>query len=334
MQKNVQLRILTYVVIAYMLLAFAWWSILLFQKNQDAYIAKVDKIQMLSAANGEYSSVEEFRASPIFQELTQEYKRQEWMILGEAIVFVFSLVIGVWLINRSYNREVLAAEQKRNFLLSITHELKSPIASIKLVLETLLKRDLPKEKQTLLSKNALKDTERLHSLVNDLLLAAKLEVTYQPNPENLNVSLIVRETIEKLSVKYPRAEITIQLADEDVYVQADRLGINSIVINLIENAIKYSFAEPKVMVKLNPSNEKIQFTVADQGIGINDNDKKKVFDRFYRVGNEDTRQTKGTGLGLYIVHEIVKAHRGTIKIKDNVPKGSIFLVDLPKQPFA
>ncbi|MEM1322580.1 MAG: histidine kinase dimerization/phospho-acceptor domain-containing protein, partial [Bacteroidota bacterium] len=181
MAKNTRLRLLSNVVIGYMMIAFAWWSVLLFTKNRDAFLAKVDNMAIVMAAQKEVRDAAEFRQTEAYKALEKKYKRQEWMILGEAVVFVISLVIGVWLINRGYNEEMKAERQRRNFLLSITHELKSPLASIKLILETFKKRELGKVQIDKLSSGALKETDRLHSLVNDLLLAARMETAYQPN---------------------------------------------------------------------------------------------------------------------------------------------------------
>ncbi len=139
-------------------MAFTWWTVLLFTKNRDAFKAKSELNQVILAAKGEIKSKEEFLISQDYQFLKKKYQSQEWMIAGEAVFFVVSLIIGVWLINRGYNKEVNAAEQRRNFLLSITHELKSPIASIRLVLETFLKRSLKGEQIDKLGTAALKET--------------------------------------------------------------------------------------------------------------------------------------------------------------------------------
>ena len=139
-----------------MLIAFAWWSVLLFTKNRDAFQAKSELQAVVMAAQGLIENETDYRETEQFKALRDEYKTQEWMIMGEAVVFVITLVIGIWLINRSSNREIEAAEQRRNFLLSITHELKSPIASIRLVLETLLKRQLKPEQVVKFGKSAEK----------------------------------------------------------------------------------------------------------------------------------------------------------------------------------
>ncbi len=330
MIRENKLRILTYAVIAYMLLAFAWWSILLFQKNQDAFKAKVELQQLIMIGKGEVNSSQEFLSSSAYLDLEKKYKRQEWMIFGEAIVFVISLVIGVWLINRGYNKAIHTAKQSRNFLLSITHELKSPIASILLTLETFKKRKLDPEKFGKLNNNALVETERLNKLVSDLLLASRMETAYEPRIESFDLPLLIESIIEKIKNKNPQTEIQfLNLNSEENFVVMDVLGMTSIAINLIENAVKYSFDNQKIKVSLNRESDQIIFSVSDQGIGIKAKDRKQIFDRFYRVGDEDTRKTKGTGLGLYIVKKIVERNEGKIRVENNQPKGSVFIVTLP-----
>ncbi len=332
MKKVINLRLLSYSVIAYMMLAFAWWSVLLFVKNRDAYMAKRDKDRILLVAQGVVTSDAEYFQTEEYKRLTKDYKRQEWMILGESIVFVISLVIGIWLINRGYNKAVNAARQQRNFLLSITHELKSPIASIRLVLETILKRDLTKAQTEKLNISALKELERLNGLVNDLLLSAKLETAYQLHLEPFDLGLLFREIIEKLESKYPKVKFSFFPSEQNIEINGDKSALTSVLINLLENAVKYSDDDPEVDLKLEKGVDKVYFSVYDKGIGISDKEKKVVFNKFYRVGNEDTRKTKGTGLGLYIVNQIVKAHKGTIEVVDNNPKGTVFKIKLPLNP--
>ena len=330
MQRNIRLRLLSNFVILFVLIAIAWWSILLFTKNRDAFLAKSELNKMGMVAEGRINSDEEFFETAIYRQLETEYKRQEWMILGESIVFVVSLIIGVYLINRGYNKEINAAQQRRNFLLSITHELKSPIASIKLVLETFIKRELEAKHINQLSNNALKETERLNELVNDLLLAAKVETAYAPHLESLDLKQFLGEIVERLRHKYPAVEFGFRKPEQKIIIQGDKTGLTSVAVNLLENAVKYGAENPKVSIVLRQQEKHtIQLEFADNGIGIPEKEKRKIFERFYRVGNEDTRRTKGTGLGLYIVNQIVLAHKGTIAVLNNRPKGTIFSISLP-----
>lgn len=329
---NKRLRMLSYLVILYMLLAFTWWTVLLFIKNEDAFKARASYMELVMAAEQKITDQASFQLTPEFIQLRQNYARQKWMILGEAGVFVISLMIGIYLINRAYYKEIKAAGQMRNFLLSITHELKSPLSSVRLVLETIKKRrNLPTDKVEHICVNGLKETDRLNSLVDDLLLAARVETAYQAHPEWISIAPTMREIIEKKKINWPTAQINLSINPEKMTVKADVLGLQAIIVNLIENAIKYSTGTPTVdlFLKYDKDKKTLIIEVADQGIGIPEEEKKKIFDKFYRIGNEDTRRTKGTGLGLYIVHQFVRLHKGTIVLKDNLPKGSKFIITLP-----
>lgn len=326
---NNQLRIISYLVIFYMLLAFSWWTILLHTKNRDAFLAKNELLKLNLIAKNEIKNEEDFLKHSFHIELRDAYKRQEWMILGEASVFVLSLLIGIVFINRGYHKEILAAKQSSNFLLSITHELKSPIASIRLGFETLQRKKLSEEQSLVLLKNGINDTDRLNNLVSDLLLSARLESTYQLNTELFSLEILIDECVQLIKQKFPSAIIKVSLLQEMPEILADYSAIRSVIINLLENAVKYSDNVPEINIGLTSTNERCIIEISDKGIGIDQSERKKIFEKFYRVGNEDQRKTKGTGLGLYIVDQIVRAHNGSITVSSNQPKGTIFNVFLP-----
>jgi signal transduction histidine kinase len=326
---NNQLRIISYLVIFYMLLAFSWWTVLLHTKNRDAFLAKNEILKLSLIAKNEIKNEEEFLKNSSHIGLRDAYKRQEWMILGEASVFVLSLLIGIIFINRGYHKEILAAKQSSNFLLSITHELKSPIASIRLGFETMQRKKLSEEQALVLLKNGINDTDRLNNLVSDLLLSARLESTYQLNTELFSLEILIDECVQFLKQKFPSAIIKVGLIQEMPEILADYSAIRSVIINLLENAIKYSDSVPEINIGLTSTKERCNIEISDIGIGIAPNERKKIFEKFYRIGNEDQRKTKGTGLGLYIVDQIVRAHNGTITVSSNQPKGTIFNIFLP-----
>ncbi|MEY4259844.1 MAG: hypothetical protein RL656_817, partial [Bacteroidota bacterium] len=280
-------------------------------------------------AKNEIKNEEEFLKNSFHIELRDAYKRQEWMILGEASVFVLSLLIGIVFINRGYHKEILAAKQSSNFLLSITHELKSPIASIRLGFETLQRKKLSEEQSLVLLKNGINDTDRLNNLVSDLLLSARLESTYQLNTELFSIEILIDECVQLLKQKFPSVIIKVNLIQEMPEILADYSAIRSVIINLLENAVKYSDSVPEINIGLTSNNERCNLEISDKGIGIDQSERKKIFEKFYRVGNEDQRKTKGTGLGLYIVDQIVRAHNGSITVSSNQPQGTIFNVFLP-----
>ena len=308
-----------------MLAAFVWWAILLIKKSEEIYQTKLSlaKIEQVQNLNDSYEAKQ--------KAIEKERERQRLMIWGEGSVFTITLLIGIWLINRAHNREMEASNQQKNFLLSITHELKSPIASIRLALDTFLKRDLDNNQVKKLSKGALDETVRLNELVNDLLLSAKMENKYDLELETLNLNEIIDQQLISFSKMHPEVEISKNYNSSTINIQGDRQGLILIISNLLENGVKYNYTNDKELaINLLDKNDKIIIEISDNGNGILEKHRNKIFEKFYRAGNEETRKTKGTGLGLYIVKEFVKFHHGTIEVKPNQPKGSVFKILLPK----
>jgi signal transduction histidine kinase len=326
--NNNRLRLLSYVVIGYMLLAFAWWTILLNTKNEEAYTANKEMLRVAMMANGTYTTEAEFRQTERYTNLKDRYKRRQFMIFGESLVFVMSLFIGFWLINKGYRDIIKNSRSKTNFLLSISHELKSPVASIKLALETIRKRELQKNQLDKIAEGALSETERLKTLISNLLLAAKLEEPYRIHKEVVKTDEMLRQIIGIEQVKFPEADIILELSPEVEIVSTDKFAFGTILHNLVENALKYSDDKPFVKVALFREGADLKIEVADRGIGVPDSEKERIFEKFYRLGQEITRKTKGTGLGLFIIHRMVSALNGKIWVEDNDPKGSVFKVSL------
>jgi signal transduction histidine kinase len=251
------------------------------------------------------------------------------MIMGEGSIFIFVFFVGAYWLHKSIMRERKLQEQKRNFLLSVTHELKSPLASIKILLQTIQKRDLTKEQTLDFIGKSLMDIERLDDMVENMLLASKIDNQSYTFPKaKFNLSVLVDSIVNRLQLS--KCESNQQIIDAEiepkVEITGDKFALTSVVTNLIENAIKYSGPCETVGVKLFLKDGRVFLQVADHGIGIADQEKNRIFDKFYRVGSEDTRNTKGTGLGLYIVKEVLDKHQASIKVKDNRPTGSIFEV--------
>jgi len=251
------------------------------------------------------------------------------MILGEGSMFVIVFTAGAISLHKSIKKERRLQEQKKNFLMSVTHELKSPLASIKLLLQTIQKRDLTKQQVHDFINKSLLDIERLDDMVENMLLASKIDNRSYTFPKaQFNLSALVDNVVNRLQLN--KCDLTQQLINAEIEpkieITGDKFALSSVVTNLIENAIKYSGPCEVVDVKLYSKDEKIFLEVADHGIGIADVEKPRIFDRFYRVGSEETRNTKGTGLGLYIVKEVLNQHEASISVKDNNPTGSVFEV--------
>ncbi len=314
----------------YILLALGWWSYLLHVKNSDAFTAKSELLIITKKIQNASFELNDFKTDPDFIQLQKKYDRQEKMILGEAFVLAITLLIGIWFINRGYQKQTESARQSRNFLLSITHELKSPIASIKLILQTFKKRNLERKQIEQFSNNALTETERLENLVNNLLLAAKLENVFDIKSEEIELHSFVQNIIENI-LNHNLGISIINQIEKNTFIFADKFGLELSIQNLIENSIKYNKENPVIQLDYNKDNYFDTISISDNGIGIPNSEKKQVFQKFYRIGDENTRETKGTGLGLYIVKKIIDKHGGKIKLKDNSPKGSIFTIYLPQQ---
>ncbi|MFN8288596.1 MAG: HAMP domain-containing sensor histidine kinase [Chitinophagales bacterium] len=316
-----------YVVFGYIIVFSIWWGYLLYQKNETAYQETIDLNDisyMIMHPGKDYHDTQEF------EKITRKYVRQKIMIITEGSVFMALLVFGLFRVHRVFTKEMELAEQQRNFLLSITHELKSPLSTIKISLQTLLKRKLDEDKTNRLLNNSLSDLDRLESLVDNILFAAKIERD-EPgfSTEEINTSDIVRLVTDRFRLNKKGIQITTDIEDE-VCAHLDALGFTSVVINLVENAIKYSEENSNVKVALNKEGDSILLRIADEGVGIDAAERWKIFEKFYRVGSEDTRKTKGTGLGLYIVKRYVEIYKGTIDVTPNTPKGSIFTISLPQ----
>jgi signal transduction histidine kinase len=254
------------------------------------------------------------------------YKR--WlMIAGEGTVFALILGLGIYRTRNTFKKEFELSKQQKNFMLSITHELKSPIAATRLQIETLIKHQLPADKQAWVLNQALQETERLDALVEKILLANRIESSaYLIQKENFNVSELCEKIIKNLSASLLKNHQIFTQIEAPVFMQGDVMAITSIITNLLDNAAKYAPQQSTIEIFLSKVNNSISLIVKDQGMGIIEAEHEAVFNKFYRAGNEETRNTKGTGLGLYIVRNLIKMHQGSIKISANQPKGTIFTI--------
>lgn len=259
------------------------------------------------------------------EDLQHEKRMRIYMIAGEGTVFLLLLLTGVIRVKRFHERETGLANQQKNFLLSITHELKTPVAATKLQLQTIQKHQLDREKEQELIANALRETERLNKLIDNVLLASRLDNEQMIlDKKRTDLSALTDHILQSyFRSAMSRQEVKAEV-EKELFLETDPVIFPSLIINLVENALKYSFNKKEAVVSLKKQNGAIVLSVSDQGAGIDDKEKPKVFDRFYRVGSEEVRSTKGTGIGLYIVKQIADAHKANIVIKNNKPKGTVF----------
>lgn len=307
------------VLVGYIILQFLWWEVLLVRQSNQI-ISEKQKLAALSSTDDEIIKRD-------INALQEKKTMKLYMITGEGTVFLLILLFGVYQVRKSVKKETELAQQQKNFTLSVSHELKTPIAATKLQLQTMLKHDLNREKQIELLNNALNETERLAKLVENVLMANQIENNnLSVNIEKIDLSEFVEKSITRYFSEYLHAgHLKMRLIPHIEYA-VDKDLFPSILINLIENAVKYSDEQVNIEVSLKIVNHKPLLEIKDQGAGISEDEKQKVFQKFFRSGNENTRKTKGTGIGLFIVKYICDLHQAKIHVFNNSPKGTIFQI--------
>ena len=264
-------------------------------------------------------------------ELTKELKQDDAlvskrivMIISEGLVFFSILIFGLWRIRRSFQKELQLSRRQTNFLLSVTHELKTPLAANKLYLQTMQKRSLEEEqKQKFLSK-AIQENERLENMIDNILNASRIENNALiPQKADTDVSALVKQIVER-NQKRRQEEFISTHIQNNIHFAVDSLFIETILNNLIDNAKKYGLPDVHIEVSLSWEGKGIVFGVKNEGKVIPAASRKEIFEKFFRNQNEETRTQKGSGLGLFIVNELVKLHNGKIQYIETIPEGSNF----------
>jgi len=258
---------------------------------------------------------------------------REVAVLTLGVIFFALIITGLILNTIFLVREIRKNEQHDAFLNAVTHELKTPIASIKLYLETLKSRDLEREKRNEFYDIMLADSDRLLSTVEQVLQASRTrEAKRGMNLEEIDLGQLLADTVSDVAKRRRLDPELVKLAPapSDVTVIGDRSELQTAISNLLDNAIKYSPDGPKVSVRLRSVATKYaEIFVRDNGIGMLPADLKRVFRRFYRVPNSSN--PKGTGLGLAIVHSIIKKHGGRVTAESRgIGRGSTFRIRLPQ----
>jgi len=289
---------------------------IIYKNELDALHSHIDSVQQPEAYIQQFKAIKE----------NENARKRQYM--GEGTTFLIIILIGAGVVYSSIRSNDKLARQQTNFILSITHELKSPIAAMKLNLQTLSKRKLEESVQKTLIDRSITEANRLDDLCNNLILASQMENRhFNPANERINFSKILEDCCMIYEGRFKNTFRT-DIA-EDCFTYGDPLLWRLSINNLLENAVKYGAPGTAVMVRLVRQDDELVWSVADEGAGIPDEEKVKIFNKFYRVGNENSRKTKGTGLGLYLTARIIHQFKGAIVVRDNVPKGSVFEVTFP-----
>jgi two-component system, OmpR family, sensor histidine kinase CiaH len=303
--------------LAYIIAALVWWFVALNRQNNQM---SNYKLQELNPGSTLYTQQ--------VNKIQQVQKRKTAQYLGEGVTFFLLIIAGAVFVFRAVRRQLKFSQEQQNFMMALTHELKTPIAVTKLNLETLQKRKLEENQQQHLIQTTIQEANRLNSLCNNMLLSSQIETSgFKISTEDINFSKLVNDCTQDFIIRYPQINIVTGI-EKEIFINGDHLLLQMAVNNLIDNAIKYSPKETTIAVLLEQKKNKITVQVKDGGKGIAGEEKKKVFDKFYRSGNEATKGAKGTGLGLYLTQKITQQHNGNISVTDNIPTGSIFTINL------
>ncbi|MBC7886817.1 MAG: two-component sensor histidine kinase [Ferruginibacter sp.] len=301
--------------LSYIIAALVFWFIALNQQNQQMAALELSQLR---TDDPQYNSQ--------LKKITNIKKRKTTQYLGEGSIFLLLILSGAVFIYRAVKRQLKSGQQQQNFMMAVTHELKTPIAITKLNLETLQKRKLAESQQQRLIQNTIQEANRLNALCNNMLLASQIEAGgHSITKEEINLTDLLNDCVNDFIMRYPQRVFNKELGDE-IYMNGDMLMLQMAVNNLIDNAIKYSPKESVITIILHRQDNRIILTVKDEGKGIDTAEKKKVFDKFYRIGNKATKGAKGTGLGLYLTKKIAAQHHATIFVTDNTPTGSNFTI--------
>ena len=259
-----------------------------------------------------------------------------WLLVLGALSFVLIIVVLVLFVI-SLARGIIEVRKQDTFIDSVTHELKSPLASLQLCLETLGREGLEGDAREKLRRMMLEDVDRLRAFIDDVLEANRLSYA---RPGMLNLSDVsLAQLVEQCAAsvrarhKLGLREVLVDV-DPEIIVSTDRAALEIVVKNLIDNAAKYSERPARVeVVARRESNQTVRFEVSDNGIGIDRKDLKRVFHRFYRVEDQEVRERRGTGLGLFVVWALVKQLGGKVQASsEGRGQGTTMRVELPVSP--
>jgi signal transduction histidine kinase len=251
-------------------------------------------------------------------------------VLGSLVLLL--LTGGLVMIVILLLREVRLNERQSNFVSAVTHELKTPVASLRLYLDTLELRELPRERRADFYRTMRQDLDRLNATINNVLNAAMYTDRPVLDPRPLDLAALVQRAVELTRTRNQLPGDAIRYdGPERLVLRGDATGLETVVLNLLDNAVKYSRAKVDVRVELRGDAEaRACLVVRDRGIGMSRAHLAFIFNRFYRIGAEVRRSRTGTGLGLFIVRSVVARHRGTVVAESAGPeRGSTFTVTLP-----
>lgn len=300
-----------WLMLVYIVAALVFWFISLAKQNNQ--ITRL-RLNQLEQRDPDYAQ----RAEKIHA----DKKLKTVQYAGEGITFLVIIFASAVFVFRMLRTQLKLSRQQRDFMMAITHELKTPIAVTKLNLETMQKRQLDITQQQRLIQSTLAEADRLNALCNNMLLLNEVGASYTISKEDIDLNELISECVSEHENRAPLRQFHFE-PEPDVHIYGDRVILKLAINNLLDNAVKYSPKESAIVVRTFIKNNQVIVQVIDEGDGIPEAEAQRIFQKYYR-GKRG--QAKGTGLGLYVTRQIVQQSKAKLEYQPNNPKGSIFTI--------
>jgi two-component system phosphate regulon sensor histidine kinase PhoR len=259
-----------------------------------------------------------------FRAIEKNFLKKQRAFYSEVIFFTILVISGVVWVFRRLESLLNLNKMQNNFLLSITHEFKTPLTAIKLSAQTLQHRKMDEQTQQHLIQQTVNNSDRLNELLDNVLLATRIDGnSYQFDMSSIDITMLIRKTADLLLAE-PYFKGSFIFDEGPKIIIGDEVSLKLVFSNLFQNAIKYAGNESEIKVSYSQVNGQFMISVSDNGKGMDPREYKAIFKKFYRIGDENTRESKGTGLGLFLVKQILTFHKATIKAEGNKPNGTKF----------
>lgn len=289
---------------------------------------KVETNMVITDSNATmYNMMSVSIASKEIKTITRNYIKKKRAFYSEVIFFTILVVSGVIWVFGKLESLLNLNKMQNNFLLSVTHEFKTPLTAIKLSAQTLMQRKTEEAMRMAIVQQMVNNTDRLDELLDNVMLATRIDSkSYKFDMHRLDITELIAKSAD-LILTEPYFRGKFHFDEQPIMIIGDDLSLKLVFSNLFQNAIKYAGSESEIRVGYIYDEKGFTIRISDNGKGVDPKELKSIFKKFYRVGDENTRETKGTGLGLFLVRQILRSHKADIYAEANKPNGITFNIN-------